>query len=279
LFKAGKELSGGILRYWGMEVFMQLYMKFFGIHLKSAMQYKVSFVLTTLGQFLVSFNVFLGIYFMFDRFHEVSGYSFSEVLLCFSTVLLSYSLAEMFMRGFDLFSSTISNGEFDRILLRPRSIILLVVSGKIEFTRLGRMMQAIIMFVYGIASSKIDWNLSKVLTLILMILGGTVIFGCLFIIYAGICFFTLEGLEFMNILTDGAREYGKYPLDIYGKGVLKFCTYLVPYTLFQYYPFLYLIGRTDNWTYMLLPILGCLFLMPSLLLWRVGVRHYKSTGS
>jgi ABC-2 type transport system permease protein len=243
------------------------------------MQYKMSFLLTTIGQFLVSFNVFLGVLFMFDRFHEVKGYSFSEVLLCFSTVLMSYSLAEMFMRGFDLFASTISNGEFDRILLRPRSIILLVVSGKIEFTRFGRILQAIIMFAYGILASEILWSPSKILTLLLMIFGGTVIFSCLFVIYASICFFTLEGLEFMNILTDGAREYGKYPLDIYGKGVLRFCTYLVPYTLFQYYPFLYLIGRTDHWWYLFFPLLGCLFLIPSFLLWRFGVLHYKSTGS
>jgi ABC-2 type transport system permease protein len=30
---------------------------------------------------------------------------------------------------------------------------------------------------------------------------------------------------------------------------------------------------------MFLPILGCLFLIPCYLLWRCGVRHYKSTGS
>ncbi len=258
---------------------MRLYLKFFGIHLKGAMQYKLSFLLTTIGQFLVSFNVFLGILFLLDRFHEVEGYRFSEVLLCFSITLMSYSLAEIFMRGFDLFASTISNGEFDRILLRPRSTILLVVSGKIEFTRFGRMLQAILMLVYGVTASGIDWNGSKCITLLLMIIGGTVIFGCLFVVYASICFFTLEGLEFMNILTDGAREFGKYPIGIYGKGVLRLCTFLVPYALFQYYPFLYLIGRVTDWRYMFLPILGCLFLIPCFLLWRNGVRHYQSTGS
>lgn len=258
---------------------MRIYMKFFGIHLKGAMQYKLSFLLTTIGQFLVSFNVFLGILFMFERFHNVKGYRFSEVLLCFSIILMSYSLAEMFMRGFDLFASTISNGEFDRILLRPRSTILLVVSGKIEFTRFGRMLQAILMLAYGVTASDISWDRNKVITLLFMIIGGTVIFGCLFVVYASICFFTLEGLEFMNILTDGAREFGKYPIDIYGKNVLRLCTFLVPYALFQYYPFLYLIGRVWAWWYMFLPIVGGLFLIPCFLLWRYGVRHYKSTGS
>lgn len=261
------------------KVIMRIYMKFFGIHLKAAMQYKLSFLLVTAGQFLTSFNAFLGILFMFERFHKVRGYSLSEVLLCFSIVLMSFSLAEMFMRGFDMFAGTIGNGEFDRILLRPRNTILLVVSGKIEFSRFGRMLQAVLMLAYGIIASGIRWDIIKIITLLLMIGGGAVIFGGLFVIYASICFFTLEGLEFMNVFTDGAREYGKYPLDIYGKKVLRFCTYIVPYTLFQYYPFLYLIGKTKNWGVMFFPLVGCLFLCPCFLLWKFGVRHYQSTGS
>lgn len=258
---------------------MRLYCKFFAIHLKGAMQYKISFLLTVLGQFFVSFNVFLGILFLYDRFHEVKGYSFSEAVLCYAIVLMAFSLAEMFFRGFDTFSGIIGNGEFDRMLLRPRSIVWQIVAGKVEFTRLGRIVQAVVMLVYGIVKSEIDWNIHKSLTLVAMVLCGAVVFGCLFLIYASICFFTLEGLEFMNIFTDGAREYGKYPLDIYGKQVLKFCTYLVPYTLFQYYPFLYLTGRTDCGWYSLLPFLSCLFILPCYLLWKTGVRHYKSTGS
>ena len=65
-------------------------------------------------------------------------------------------------------------------------------------------------------------------------------------VYAALCFFTLDGLEFMNVLTDGAREYGKYPIGIYGKRMLQFCTLIVPYALIQYYPLLYLLGRTTS---------------------------------
>ena len=64
------------------------------------MQYKTSFFLTCLGQFFTSFNVFLGIYFMFQRFHTVKGYTYQEVLLCYSIVLMAFTLAEAFARGF-----------------------------------------------------------------------------------------------------------------------------------------------------------------------------------
>lgn len=258
---------------------MKLYVKYFEIHLKSIFQYKISFVLTTIGQFLVSFNVFLGMMFMFQRFSEVEGFTYSECLMCFSIVLLAFSLAECFFRGFDGFAAIIGNGEFDRILVRPRGLIFQVVSSKIELTRIGRILQAIVMFAYAVPRSNINWSITKIMIVITMILGGTMVFAGLFIIYASLCFFTLEGLEFMNIFTDGAREYGKYPVNIYGKNVLKFCTYLVPFALFQYYPFLYLTGKSSQVYFAFLPLLASVFLFPCYLLWKVGVKHYKSTGS
>jgi ABC-2 type transport system permease protein len=243
------------------------------------MQYKISFLLTTIGQFLVSFNVFLGVYFMFMRFNKVKGYSYSEALLCFSIILVEFSLAECFARGFDAFSSMIGNGEFDRIMVRPRSEILQVLGSKIEFTRIGRVLQAIVMFVYGILNSDIQWSLNKILTVIFMMLGGAVVFTGIFIVYAALCFFTLEGLEFMNIFTDGAREYGKYPISIYGKRVLQICTFLIPIALVQYYPLLYLLDRNAKQWYMFLPLLAIVFIIPCYMLWKIGLKHYKSTGS
>jgi ABC-2 type transport system permease protein len=243
------------------------------------MQYKFSFIMTAIGQFLVMFSAFLGVYFMFSRFNTVDGFSFSEILLCFSVVLASFSLAECFVRGFDTFTTMISNGEFDRIMVRPRNEILQVLSSRIEFTKLARLLQAVLMLIYAIATSAIVWSVDKIITLSFMIVGGTVVFSGLLIIYASICFFTTEGLEFMNIFTYGGNQFGKYPLSIYGEGILKFLTYVIPLALFQYYPFLYLIGRSHNIFYMFLPLVGMLFIIPCLLLWRVGVRHYKSTGS
>jgi ABC-2 type transport system permease protein len=258
---------------------MRLYLKYASIILRSQMQYRASFVMTTIGQFLTAFTTFLGMYFMFSRFNSVNGFSFSEVLLCYAVILTAFSLAECFVRGFDAFSGIISNGEFDRIMVRPRNEILQVLASRIEFSRIGRLLQAIGIFIYAIPTSGVIWTSDKIITVILMIIGGFLVFSGLFIIYASICFFTIEGLEFMNIFTDGGREFGKYPLSIYGEGVLKFFTYIVPLALFQYYPFLYLIGRTNNTVYMLLPMVGILFLIPCLMFWRVGIRHYKSTGS
>ena len=193
-------------------------------------------------------------------------------------MLASFSLAECFVRGFDTFPSIISNGEFDRIWSAPE----MKFSGachKNRILKVGTFLQAGFMLAYAIPKSGVAWTSDRILTLIFMIIGGFFVFSGLFIIYASICFFTLEGLEFMNIFTDGAREFGKYPFSIYGDGVLKFLTYVIPLALFQYYPFLYLTGKSDRILYMFLPLIAILFLVPCLLFWRFGLRHYKSTGS
>lgn len=258
---------------------IRLYWGYVSILLKSRMQYKLSFFLTALGQFLVSFTAFLGIYFMFNRFHTVEGYTFSETLICFSVVLTAFSFTECFVRGFDIFPQLIRSGQLDILLTRPRSVIFQVLTSNIEFTRIGRLLQAIIMLAYAIPTCGVVWTWDRILTLILMIVGGIAVFSALFILYAGLSFFTIEGLEFMNIFTDGSREFGRYPLSFYGEGVLKFLTYIVPIALFQYYPFLYLVGRTDDVGYMFLPLAGCIFLLPCYAFFRFGLKKYQSTGS
>ncbi len=256
-----------------------LYFHYVSIIVRSMMQYKTSFILTSVGQFLASFSGFLTVYFLFERFHQLNGYSFQEIILCFSVFLLEYALAEMVARGFDSFSGMVRNAEFDRVLLRPRSPVLQVLGSKFELTRIGKMLQAVIMFVYAIITSGIEWDFFRILTLIFMLIGGCILFAAIFMIRAALCFFTLEGLEFMNVFTDGAKEFGRYPFEIYGKKMLFLTTFIIPYALVQYYPLLYIFGKVDSVFYVFIPLLAGLFVIPAYLLWLVGVRHYKSSGS
>jgi len=258
---------------------MRLYIKFFSMHMKSQMQYKVSFFLAAAGQFVVSFTTFLGVYFMFSRFHAVDGFTYAEALLCFASVLMAFSLGELFFSAFEVLPTMLGNGQFDRALVRPRNIIFQVVALRTDFTRLGLLLQALLVLFHAIPNSGVVWTGDKVLTLFLMVFCGALVFSGLFVVYAAFTFFTVEGLEFMNILTYGGREHGRYPFSIYGDWVLKFLTYIIPLALIQYYPLLYLLGRESGTIYMLAPLFSLLFLLPCYAFFRFGLRRYKSTGS
>lgn len=256
-----------------------LYAKYASICTQSVMQYKLSFLLIILGRFLVSFCELIAIKFLFSGFTQIKGYTYGEVLLCFSIIQMSFTFAELFGNGFKVFSGMVRRGEFDRMMLRPCSLILQVVGSRFEVGRTGPLLTALITLVLGIRHSQVAWNLWTVLTLAAMIVGGTFLFIGLFLLEASLCFFSIEDTSLVNVLTYGAKSHGKYPIDIYGNGILRFCTYVVPYTLIQYYPLQFLLGKTSDWRLAFCPLGIVGFLLICYFLWRFGVRHYKSCGS
>ncbi|HEX2926294.1 MAG TPA: ABC-2 family transporter protein, partial [Ruminiclostridium sp.] len=255
--------------------------KYMSIILKSQLQYRVSFVLLSLGQFFVPFSIFAGLYFLFERFGQIRQWNFYEVALCFAVIHLAFSISECFARGFDSFSGIISNGEFDRVLVRPRSTVLQILGAKFEFSRIGRFVQSVIVLSVALGNLSIAWNPIKVLTLIFMVVSGISIFCSIFILAATMCFWTIQGIEVANIFTDGGREMSQYPLNIYKKWVMRFFTFVIPFGCVNYYPLLYILGKVpgDHIYYAFLPLCGMFFILPCLLVWRFGVRHYRSTGS
>lgn len=50
---------------------MKLYFEFLSIHIKKAMQYKASFLLSALAQLFIPLTCFWGVQFMFMRFNQV----------------------------------------------------------------------------------------------------------------------------------------------------------------------------------------------------------------
>ncbi len=257
---------------------VKLYFKFLAVHLKSAMAYKNSFFLSCLGSMLTTLNIFLGVVFLLDRFGTIGGYTLPQLSLCYGVILLATSLAECFARGFDSFAHVLAQAQFDRILVRPRSLVFQVLCQDLRPQMLARVLQGAVMLACGVRSGAVAWTAAKALVLAAMVLCGAAVFFGLFLINAALCFFTTESLEVMNIFTDGPREYGKYPFGIYGRPVLVILTCLVPLALVQHWPLLYLLDR-GPWWYGLLPAASLLFLIPCTALWRLGVRHYRSTGS
>ncbi|MCK4259614.1 MAG: ABC-2 family transporter protein [Halanaerobiales bacterium] len=260
---------------------MRMYFKYMLILLKSQMQYRASFLLLSFGQFFVPFFVFAGLYFMFERFGNLKGWDFFEVALCFAIIHMAFSISECFARGFDAFSGLVVRGEFDRVLVRPRSTVLQVLGSKFEFTRIGRLVQSVSVLIWAILNLTIKWNIFKIIMLILMIVSGVFVFTGIFILAATLCFWTIQGIEVANIFTDGGREMAQYPLNIYKKWVTRFFTFVIPFGCVNYLPLMYLLGRANGneLLYMITPLFGILFIIPCLLIWQFGVKHYKSTGS
>lgn len=261
---------------------MRLYYRYIALLLKAQLQYRSSFWLLALGQLGMPFALLAGVYLLFQKFGSIRGWSFAEVALCFAVIHMAFAISECCARGFDGFATLVAGGDFDRILVRPRGTVLQVLGSRFEFSRVGRLIQGIAVLIWAISRLSIGWNVAKGITLALMVVSGACVFTGLFILAATLCFWTIQGLEIVNIFTDGGREMGQYPLGIYQKWAVRFFTFVIPFGCVNYLPLLYLLGKAEgprSWLYMLSPWAGILFLLPCLGVWRIGVRHYRSTGS
>ncbi|MCH4887251.1 hypothetical protein EZV73_06695 [Acidaminobacter sp. JC074] len=258
---------------------MKLLFKYIKIHFMSQLEYKTSFILLTLGQFFVPFLIFVSMILLFNRFENLQGWTLYEVALIYSIIHMSFSISELIARGFDMFRHMVREGTFDRVLIRPRSTIIQVIGSKIEFTRVGRLIQSIIVMTLSIVHLDMTWSVEKIGLLILMVISGIFVFSGIFILGATLCFWTIEGLEVVNLFADGGKEMAQYPLGIYQKWIKNFFTFVIPFGVINYYPMLYLFEKTDQVFYAITPVFGILFIIPCVLIWNFGVGHYKSIGS
>ena len=258
---------------------LKLYFKYASVCTQSVMEYKFSFLLMVIARCMIAFCELIAIQFLFSGFTQIKGYTYGDVLLCFSVVQMSFTFAELFGSGFKTFSGMVRGGGFDRMMLRPCSLILQIMGNSFAVGRIGPLFTAIVTLALGIRHSRITWGVMTVWTMAAMIAGGMLLFIGLFMLEASFCFFSIQDTALINVLTYGAKSHGKYPIDIYGKGILRFCTYVIPYTLIQYYPLQFLLGKTRNWHLALCPLGIIGFLLICYFIWRFGVKHYKSCGS
>ena len=103
---------------------MKIYFKSLSLHLKSELEYRLNFILSFISQLLVVFSFYFVILALFNRFDNIKGFTLYEVLLCFSIIHFGFSFNEVFARGIDCFDELIIAGNFDRLLLRPKNIII-----------------------------------------------------------------------------------------------------------------------------------------------------------
>ena len=257
---------------------IKVYLQLVRACLHSQMQYRASFVLMALGQFTVTGLEFAAIAALFFRFGAIHEWSLAEVAFLYGVVGCGYAMAEGLCRGFDQFSALIRRGDFDRLLLRPRSTLVQVAAYEVQLMRIGRFMQGAAVLAWAI--SRLHQGIAVILPAAAMI-GGTMLTFCgLFVMQATLTFFTVETPEIVNVVTYGGVETASFPLTIY-PGWLKFTfTWLVPLASTAYLPARLLFKAHDPISCILLmPVCGLLFLLASIVIWQFGERHYASTGS
>lgn len=258
-----------------------LYSKYVKMSSKSAMQFKLNMAILSFSSLLVAVCEIFTVFLMFQRFKSVGYWGFYETALMFGIITTVFSTSECFARGFDEFDKLIKNGELDRLLVRPVNLIYQIFGYKIEFFKLSRVALGLVVSIIALVNLNIAWTFTKMIVLILTFVCGCLVMFGILLIKAGICVFSVENLEFVNILTDGSKELAYYPINIYNKWLSRFFTFIVPIACFNYLPISYIMGYGElpQIVYALSPFIGALFVVPCLIFFLWSLKKYQSTGT
>ncbi len=265
---------------------IELYLRLIGVQIRSQLQYPIPFVMDILISTWSTLIFFIALALVLQRFGSLAGWNIGEIAFLWGIAEASFGLNELIFSGFDDtdFSQLIRKGSFDQFLLRPVTITLQVLGSRFYLRRLGRILEGIIIFTYSLSVLHLTWSPGRAGFLLLVVIGQVLFFGGLFITGATITIWTIEPIEVINIFTYGGVEVISYPFSIYPDWLRNFFTYILPAIFLNYYPALYLLNKPDpfhlpGFAVFLAPLAGLFVFLAAYTFWRVGLRHYQSTGS
>jgi len=264
---------------------LALYGRYISASLRAQAQYPAATLMLAVGHCVATSIEILGVFALFDRFGPVGGWTFGEAALFYALVNITFSLADLLTRGFEVFGTDfVRTGAFDRVLLRPRAAALQLAAYEVRLSRLGRLVQGFAVLVLATNLVPIDWDAAAVATAVWAVAGGMALFSGILVLQATLAFWTVESLEVANVLTYGGVQAAQYPLNIYADWFRRVLTFGVPLACVAYYPVLAILQRPDplgapDWILPLTPLAGLIFLALSFVAWRAGMARYASTGS
>ena len=259
---------------------VKVYLKYIRMQFLGGLEYK-GWWLMCLQVLVVCATDPLPTFFMFTRMGNIGAWTWERILLIYAIAVTSFGLAESFFRGFDYFPwKMLQTGDFDRVLLRPRSIALQVAGSYFHVHRLARAIAGMAVIFWTLGRMGVVMSPFKAAVLASALAGGFVVYCAVFMLSSGIAFFTIKALDWIYILTNASYQVTRIPKDYMPRLLKNVFTFFMPMLVISYYPASAVCGWGDSpWLGWLGLPAGLAFLGMSLLVWRVGVRHYKSTGS
>ena len=252
--------------------------------IRVSMTYRASFVMLTLGQFLITLLDFVAIVILFTNVDALGGFGLAEIAFLYGGTSLCLGLADLVLGNIERLGTKIRLGTFDAMMVRPVPLFAQVCADDFALRRLGRITQAAVVLALAAVVVDVDWTWLRAAMVPYLIVCGTGIFLAIFTLGAALQFWTTDGSEAANAFTYGGSTVTQYPLTIYPTELVKALTFVIPVAMVNWYPTLYLLGRPDPFGFpdalqfaSPVAVLGLGLL--AALAWRTGVRRYRSTGS
>ncbi|MCF2526336.1 ABC transporter permease [Yinghuangia soli] len=248
--------------------------------IRSQSQYRASFAMDAALTSCVSVLEILAILVLFRVTPSLGGFSVREAVLIAALCEFAFQIADLAVGNIERIAEYVRTGRMDTVLVRPLSPLGQLLAGDFPLRKAGRVVQGLALYAAALVYAGIDWTPARALLAVTAPVAAGALFAAAFVAGATVAFFWIDSGEFANAFTYGGRTFGTYPQTIYP----AWMRVLFGYGFAGYQPALALLGRPDPlgtpaWVAWCTPLAAAAAWVGAVLMWRTGVRHYRSTGS
>ena len=142
---------------------------------KTMLEYKGDFILLMVTTIVGQMSGLFFIYLIYQKVPTIAGWSFWEIIFIYGILYFSEGIISFLFEGTWLLNGLINHGELDRLLLRPVPIVVQVLSMKMNFDGLGKIILSIVIMSQALMNISIQWNIGKIIMLIVFVVSASVI--------------------------------------------------------------------------------------------------------
>jgi ABC-2 type transport system permease protein len=251
---------------------------------RSTMAYRTSFAIMVVANFATTSLDFVAIMIMFSQVDALGGFALPEVAFLYGTSCVAFGLSDLLLGTAERVGLRVRDGTMDVLLTRPVPVLSQLAADRFALRRLGRISQGLLVLGWSVARLDVEWTPGRIALLGSMVVCGAVIFGCVFVVGGAFQFWAQDASEVQNAFTYGGTTLLQYPPTVFGKELVRGVTFVVPLAFVNWLPALRLLGRDDplglpGWVDFAAPVMALLCCAVTALVWRAGLRAYRSTGS
>lgn len=258
-----------------------IYAKLQILHTRAHLEYEADFWIGIIGAFLRHVGGFVFIWVLFSRLTSVHGWTLWEMTFLYALATIPLGLVEVFFDGQWVLWSLIQRGDFDRLLLRPLSPALQVITQLSSIHGLGSVILGSGVLVVSLANLHPAWTPGKTLYLLGVLASSVLIMGSINYITNCSFFWDPGANASFPLLVQNSVDFARYPLDLYARAAQMFVTFVLPFAFISYYPTLLLLDKitpTPLLSY-LSPLAGPAVAVLASLVWSRCLLLYQGTGN
>lgn len=259
---------------------MRMHRIFVVQELKRMVEYKANFVVGIIGFLLGQITNILFIWIIFAQIPNLKGWTINQIVFIYGFSLIPKGIDHLlFDNLWAVGHFIVRRGEFDKYLTRPVNTLFHVMVEKLQVDALGELITGIALICVTVFHVGIEWSLTKVLLIILVIPFATLIYTGIKIATAALAFWIKRSgnVTYMFYMVN---DFAKYPVTIYNNTVRGIITYIIPFAFTAFYPAKYILtGQNPMYNVGMTVVMSVILMAIGICVWNRGIRAYESAGS